>query len=242
MPRLGPAVELQSPNSRRRRPPPARNRKNRVMSLVAEGFPVPQGRLFELLAAAERTGDRPGRGERNCCAREPRLGAQILGLLRSSPLEEYRRPSGVSGSRGAAGLGAPAHPGAGVRPGGLRRPPPSGGNRARLLAPQPAHRPAQPEDRRAKCSRRSAEQAYFGGPAARHRASAAADRRARRRAGRPRAFPGACTTIPRWSATISAWTTAKWGAGSPAAAISPPGWPTCWSTTTIPRRPPRTPL
>jgi len=94
MPRPGPTVDLylQIPvgdtNARQ-------NRKNRIMSLVADGFPVPEGRLFELLRLL---GDPvTDLGDVSEILRgEPRLGTQILGLLSSSPLEEYRRPMGVS--------------------------------------------------------------------------------------------------------------------------------------------------
>jgi HD-like signal output (HDOD) protein len=64
------------------------------MALVAEGFPVPQGRLFELLSLL---GDPVLHleGVRQILRREPRLEAQILRLLSSSPLQEHRRPLGV---------------------------------------------------------------------------------------------------------------------------------------------------
>jgi len=95
MPRLGPRTAdlcrqiLPAGDSARR------NRKNRVMSLVAEGFPVPEGRLFELLK--QLSDPVMNLGNVSALLRsEPRLGAQILGLLSSSPLEEYHRPLDVS--------------------------------------------------------------------------------------------------------------------------------------------------
>jgi HD-like signal output (HDOD) protein len=93
MPRLGPAVELQCqiPTGEAAA---RQERKNRVMSLVAEGFPVPQGRLFELIGLlGEPVTDL--RGVSQILRDEPRLGAQILGLLRSSSLPEYRCAAGV---------------------------------------------------------------------------------------------------------------------------------------------------
>ena len=94
MPRLGPAVD-----GDRQIPvgdvTARQNRKNRVMALVADGFPVPEGRLFELLGLLSEPVTDLG-GVREILRREPRLETQILGLLSSSPLEEYRRPMGVS--------------------------------------------------------------------------------------------------------------------------------------------------
>jgi HD-like signal output (HDOD) protein len=64
-------------------------RKQRVMALVAEGFPLPQGRIFELL---RRLGDPVVDlgGVSELIRSEPRLQGQIEGLLGSSPFEEYR--------------------------------------------------------------------------------------------------------------------------------------------------------
>src|ERR1700690_863592 len=67
------------------------NRKNRVVSLVAEGFPVPKGRLFELIKLLRAPVMNLG-GVSELLSCEPRLESQILGLLSSSPWEEYRRP------------------------------------------------------------------------------------------------------------------------------------------------------
>jgi putative nucleotidyltransferase with HDIG domain len=65
------------------------------MSLVADGFPVPEGRLFELIRLlGDPVMDLGGVSE--ILRGEPRLGTQILGLLSSSPLQEYRRPMGIS--------------------------------------------------------------------------------------------------------------------------------------------------
>jgi HD-like signal output (HDOD) protein len=65
------------------------------MALVAEGFPVPQGRLFELIRLlGESVTDLGGVSE--ILRAEPRLGTQIVGLLSSSRREECRRALGVS--------------------------------------------------------------------------------------------------------------------------------------------------
>jgi putative nucleotidyltransferase with HDIG domain len=95
MPRLGP----RTPDTHRQVPvsdPTAREkRKNRVMSIVADGFPVPNGRVFELIRLLNNPVMDLG-GVSELLQAEPSLGAQILGLLNSSPLEEYRRPMRVS--------------------------------------------------------------------------------------------------------------------------------------------------
>ncbi|MGD0963630.1 MAG: HDOD domain-containing protein [Candidatus Acidiferrales bacterium] len=94
MPRLGPAVDFcrQIPvgDASARQ-----DRKNRVMTLVADGFPVPEGRLFELIRLlGDPVTDLGGVSE--ILRGDPRLGTQILGLLSSSPLQEYRRAMDVS--------------------------------------------------------------------------------------------------------------------------------------------------
>lgn len=66
-------------------------RKQRVMSLVAAGFPLPEGRLFDLLRLlGEPVVDLSRVSER--MRAQPRLNGQILGLLRSFPFAEYRQP------------------------------------------------------------------------------------------------------------------------------------------------------
>jgi HD-like signal output (HDOD) protein len=64
------------------------------MALVAEGFPLPQGRIFELLRRlGEPVVDLGGVSE--MIRSQPRLHGQIEGLLDSSPFAEYRRPLAV---------------------------------------------------------------------------------------------------------------------------------------------------
>jgi HD-like signal output (HDOD) protein len=65
------------------------------MSLVADGFPVPEGRLFELIQLLSDPVMNLG-GVSEILRKEARLGEQILGLLNSSTQEESRRPVGVS--------------------------------------------------------------------------------------------------------------------------------------------------
>jgi putative nucleotidyltransferase with HDIG domain len=65
-----------------------------VLSIVAEGFPIPRGRVFELLQLLSAPViDLDGISE--MMHTEPRLQAKILGLLKSSPFREYQRPLGV---------------------------------------------------------------------------------------------------------------------------------------------------
>ena len=70
------------------------NRKSRVMSIVADGLPIPQGRVFDLIRLlSEPVMDLGGVAE--IISTEPLLNAQVLGLLNSSPFEEYQQPPSV---------------------------------------------------------------------------------------------------------------------------------------------------
>lgn len=65
-------------------------RKQRVMSLLAEGLPTPSGRVFELVQLlGEPVLDLDGVSE--VIRSEPLLNAQISGLLNVSPFEEFRQ-------------------------------------------------------------------------------------------------------------------------------------------------------
>ncbi len=95
MPRLGPRTIDFYSQTPVRDAVARQNRKNRVMSIVADGFPVPKGRPFELIQMLRHPVMDLG-GVSKILRAEPLLGTQILGILNSSPIEEYRRPSCVS--------------------------------------------------------------------------------------------------------------------------------------------------
>jgi HD-like signal output (HDOD) protein len=92
--RSGPKVALLNFSSSGFEATARERRKQRIMSLVAKGFPVPSGRLFELLGRLSDPVVDLG-GVSKLIRSQPRLNGQILGLLGTSPCEEYREPLGV---------------------------------------------------------------------------------------------------------------------------------------------------
>jgi len=70
-------------------------RKKRVMSLVTEALPLPQGRIFELVRRLSQPVMDLREVTAIICA-DPSLQGKILGLLSSSDCEEYQQPLAVS--------------------------------------------------------------------------------------------------------------------------------------------------
>ena len=91
------------------------DRKQRVISLLAEGLPVPQGRIFDLLRLlAQPVLDLNGITE--IVRTEPLLNTHVEGLLSVLFLRrESREASGRPRISDPAGFGSPAHSGARMR-------------------------------------------------------------------------------------------------------------------------------